>query len=201
MKKLILSFLALLLFVVSTTYAPAPATAATKYDFKNVNWGMTVNQVKKKEKSKILETVKSKDFTYVVYKTKGFRKNANLYYLFYKNKLVRAMYVFDPNNTNGTTMHLIGEYFSLKRDLFDTYDRSINNRDILDRSGKRVTMYDGEEKDLAAGKISYQCYWIVDKKKTHISLSLSIFGNFLINRVIYSDNTLDFEIDKVMDSM
>lgn len=175
MKKLVLSFLALLLFIISTTYAPAPATAATKYDFKNVNWGMTVNQVKKKEKSKILETVKSKDFTYVVYKTKGFRKNANLYYLFYKNKLVRAMYVFDPNNTNGTTRDLISEYFSLKRDLFDTYEGSINNRDILNRSGKRVTPYEGEEKDLAAGKISYQCYWIVDKKK-HIlvfpSLSL-----------------------------
>ncbi|WP_433752278.1 hypothetical protein [Paenibacillus amylolyticus] len=199
MKKLVLSFLVILLLVTSTQFAPA--TAATKYDFKNVNWGMTVNQVKKKEKSKILETVKSKDFTYLVYKTKGFRKNANLYYLFYKNKLVRAMYVFDPNNTNGTTMDLIGEYFSLKRDLFDTYDRSINNRDILNRSGKRVTMYEGEEKDLAAGKISYQSYWIVDKKKTHISLSLSIFGNFLINRVIYSDNSLDFDIDEVMDSM
>lgn len=196
MKKLVLSFLVILLLVTSTQLAPA--TAATKYDFKNVNWGMTVNQVKKKEKSKFLKTVKDKDFTILVYKTKGFRKNADLNYMFYKNKLVRAVYVLDPNNTNGTTNGLIDEYFSIKRDLLDTYDKSINSRDIIDRNGKRLTMYVGEEKDLAAGKISYQCYWIVDKKKTHISLSLSIFGKFLINRVIYSDNSLDFDIDEVM---
>jgi hypothetical protein len=95
MKKLVLSFLVILILVTSAQLAPA--TAATKYDFKNVNWGMTVNQVKKKEKSKILKTVKHKDFTILVYKTKEFRKNADLNYMFYKNKLVRAVYVLDKN--------------------------------------------------------------------------------------------------------
>uniref|UniRef100_UPI0005672D70 hypothetical protein n=1 Tax=Paenibacillus sp. PAMC 26794 TaxID=1257080 RepID=UPI0005672D70 len=170
MKKLILSFLALLLFVVSTTYAPAPATAATKYDFKNVNWGMTVNQVKKKEKSKLLDQSKIKDISLLEYKTTGFRVNAKLVYIFYKNKLVRAVYEIYPNDTKKTTMDKVYKYFSIKRDLLDEYDASINFQDGLTPNGKRVHYDDDIEKNLLSGAVALESNWVIDKKKTSISL-------------------------------
>ncbi|KLU53675.1 hypothetical protein EL84_15580 [Paenibacillus sp. VT-400] len=199
MKKLVLSFLVLLLFVVSTTYEPA--TAATKYDFKNVNWGMTVNQVKKKEKSKLLDQSKIKDISLLEYKTTGFRVNAKLVYIFYKNKLVRAVYEIFPNDTKKTTMDKYYKYFSIKRDLFDEYDGSINFKDGLTPSGKRV-LYDSEdvEKDLVSGAIALESNWIIDKKKTSISLMLARVTDAVRLRVIYTDNNLKYDLDELIDA-
>ncbi|MCL6659761.1 MULTISPECIES: hypothetical protein [Paenibacillus] len=201
MKKLVLSFLALLLFVVSTTYSPAPATAATKYDFKNVNWGMTVNQIKKKEKSKLLDTTKIKDISLLEYKTTGFRVNAKLVYIFYKNKLVRAVYEIYPNDSKKTTMDKYYKYFSIKRDLFDEYDGSINFKDGLTPGGKRV-LYDSEdvEKDLVTGAIALESNWVIDKKKTSISLMLARVTDAVRLRVIYTDYNLKYDLDELIDA-
>lgn len=200
MKKLVLSFLALLLFVVSTTYAPAPTTAATKYDFKNVNWGMTVNQVKKKEKSKLLDTTKIKDISLLEYKTKGFRVNAKLVYIFYKNKLVRAVYEIYPNDSKKTTMDRVYKYFSIKRDLFDEYDASINFQDGLTPNGKRVHYDDDIEKNLLSGAVALECNWVIDKKKTSISLMLARVTDAVRLRVIYTDYNLKYDLDELIDA-
>jgi len=200
MKKLILSFLALLLFVVSTTYAPAPATAATKYDFKNVNWGMTVNQVKKKEKSKLLDQSKIKDISLLEYKTTGFRVNAKLVYIFYKNKLVRAVYEIYPNDTKKTTMDKVYKYFSIKRDLLDEYDASINFQDGLTPNGKRVHYDDDIEKNLLSGAVALESNWVIDKKKTSISLMLARVTDAVRLRVIYTDYNLKYDLDELIDA-
>ncbi|MCP1183224.1 hypothetical protein [Paenibacillus sp. 1781tsa1] len=199
MKKLVLSFLVILLLVTSTQLAPV--TAATKYDFKNVNWGMTVNQVKKKEKSKLLDTTKIKDISLLEYKTTGFRVNAKLVYIFYKNKLVRAVYEIFPNDTKKTTMDKYYKYFSIKRDLFDEYDASINFKDGLTPSGKRV-LYDSEdvEKDLVSGAIALESNWVIDKKKTSISLMLARVTDAVRLRVIYTDYNLKYDLDELIDA-
>ncbi|WP_124113748.1 hypothetical protein [Paenibacillus xylanexedens] len=198
MKKLVLSFLVLLLFVVSTTYAPA--TATTKYDFKNVNWGMTVNQVKKKEKSKLLDTTKIKDISLLEYKTTGFRVNAKLAYIFYKNKLVRAVYEIYPNDTKKTTMDKVYKYFSIKRDLFDEYDASINFQDGLTPNGKRVHYDDDIEKNLLSGAVALESNWVIDKKKTSISLMLARVTDAVMLRVIYTDYNLKYDLDELIDA-
>ncbi|KAA8750271.1 hypothetical protein [Paenibacillus sp. UASWS1643] len=197
MKKLVLSFLVLLLFVVSTTYAPA--TATTKYDFKNVNWGMTVNQVKKKEKSKLLDTTKIKDISLLEYKTTGFRVNAKLVYIFYKNKLVRAVYEIYPNDSKKTTMDKVYKYFSIKRDLFDEYDASINFQDGLTPNGKRVHYDDDIEKNLLSGAVALESNWVIDKKKTSISLMLARVTDAVRLRVIYTDYNLKYDLDELID--
>ncbi|MBY0118280.1 hypothetical protein NST33_09145 [Paenibacillus sp. FSL L8-0435] len=198
MKKLVLSFLVLLLFVVSTTYEPA--TAATKYDFKNVNWGMTVSQVKKKEKSKLLDQSKIKDISLLEYKTTGFRVNAKLVYIFYKNKLVRAVYEIYPNDFKKTTMDRVYKYFSIKRDLFDEYDASINFQDGLTPNGKRVHYDDDIEKNLLSGAVALECNWVIDKKKTSISLMLARVTDAVRLRVIYTDYNLKYDLDELIDA-
>lgn len=198
MKKLVLSFLAMLLLVVSTTYAPA--SAATKYDFRNVNWGMTINQVKKKEKSKLLDQTKIQDITLLEYKTTGFRVSAKLVYIFYKNKLVRSVYEIYPNDSNKTTRNKIDKYYSIKRDLLDEHNDSINSKDGLTPTGKRVHYDDDIEKNLLAGAVALESNWVIDKKKTSISLMLARVTNAIRLRVIYTDYNLNYDLDEVIDA-
>lgn len=200
MKKLVLSFLVMLLLVVSTTYAPAPASAATKYDFRNVNWGMTINQVKKKEKSKLLDQTKIQDISLLEYKTTGFRVSAKLVYIFYKNKLVRSVYEIYPNDSNKTNRNKIDKYYSIKRDLLDEYNDSINSKDGLTPSGKRVHYDDDIEKNLVAGAVALESNWVIDKKKTSISLMLARVTNAIRLRVIYTDYNLNYDLDEVIDA-
>jgi hypothetical protein len=198
MKKLVLSFLAILLLVTLTQFTPA--SAATKYDFRNVNWGMTINQVKKKEKSKLLDQTKIQDISLLEYKTTGFRVSAKLVYIFYKNKLVRAVYEIYPNDSKKTTRNKIDKYYSIKRDLLDEYNDSINFKDGLTPSGKRVHYDDDIEKNLVAGAVALESNWVIDKKKTSISLMLARVTNALRLRVIYTDYNLNYDLEEVIDA-
>ncbi|WP_340028495.1 hypothetical protein MHB71_00175 [Paenibacillus sp. FSL H7-0940] len=196
MKKLVLSFLLILLLVTSSQLAPA--TAATKYDFKNVNWGMTVNQVKKKEKSKLLDQGKVKDFSYLKYKTTGFRESATLTYIFYKNKLARTVYDIYPNDTKKTPSNKLDKYFSIKRDLLDEYDAPFNNKDIITSSGKNIPTYIGDLEDMVAGKVAFITEWFIDKKRTSIVLLLAAENKVTFLQVTYENNTLKYDLDELM---
>lgn len=198
MKKLVLSFLALLLIVVSTTYAPA--SAATKYDFRNVNWSMTINQVKKKEKAKLLDTTKINDISLLEYRTKGFRVNSKLVYIFYENKLIRAVYEIYPNDTKKTTDDKIDKYFSMKRDLLDEYGEPINYKDGLTPTGKRVLYSYATEENLLSGAVAMESNWVIDKKRTSISVMLAKVSNALRLRAIYTDYNFNKDVDELIDN-
>jgi len=176
---------------------PTLASAASKKDFRNVNWGMSYTQVKKLEKSKLANSGKAKGYSFLMYHSTVSRMPAVLTYVFYKDKLVRAVYHVKHKSTD-KVIDKMSDYYSIKRDLLDEYDSSVNGAEIFGHDGSVSNSYSGDDvKALANAEIYYKTWWVVNKKKTRIELILDSEEGPTRLRVLYTDTKSN--IDKQLE--
>ncbi len=148
--------------------------------FRNVEWGMSIDEVKDNETAKFY-TEFNKEHTYsIVYKTKINNYSTLLLYNFYENKLFYALYLFTEKHSNDNLY--IKDYEELKRMLINKYGEP--DTDEIEWSND---LYKDTPQDygfsVSAGYHEYSAYWY---DKNDVSISISLMGdNFKINHSIY----------------
>lgn len=93
-----------------------PVLAEQKsYDFRNINWGMSINEVSKSEKQPPVEQAEDA----LLYKVKISSYNCDLVYFFVDNKLYKAVYFFTESHINN--FNYINDFYTIKEMLDKKY--------------------------------------------------------------------------------
>lgn len=140
----------------------------TSSDFRNTNWGMNKEQVKKTEKLPIF----SEDQDAILYFTKLLDYDVCIVYYFIDDKLYNATYITAKDFTN------TGEYFSIyetfKNSITKKYGQGKEIKNILERSEGNQEMMNTE---LLMGNLTYMTQWQTDKTTIYCVLK---GGNFKV---------------------
>ncbi|MCM3204139.1 hypothetical protein N6H13_11975 [Paenibacillus sp. CC-CFT742] len=195
MRKIPLMFI--VLFMVAITILPLSASAASKADFRNVKWGMNTKQVKKLEKDKLIDSGSVNKFSYLTYNSSVSSTSAELSYLFYKNKLVRGIYEV-KGNTFATAGDKINTYYGIKEALENKYGKPTNANDKYTINGAESSLRNDDGLDLMMGNILFKSRWLINNKKTEVTLYLDTYQGQPRLRILYTDRTNNLNVDKLL---
>ncbi|WP_239616403.1 hypothetical protein [Cohnella mopanensis] len=150
---------------------------------RDVSWGMTMGEVKKRENSDPVE--EHADEGYLIYNDSLFGMPVQLIYDFDKDKLHGVEYDFESDNTSFD--QLLEQYLLLREKLSEKYgDPSKDNYDAMTANQSNDEILE-RMKRLAD---SIQTVWMIKDKKTKVKLNVSDYGggsNFLY--IVYSNSS------------
>lgn len=181
MKKILLTLVSCFLILGFTICTNAEENL-TNFDFRQVHWGMTKEEVINSEKIKPIEDPENVD-NHLLFITKINNKDCILFYTFNKNEILEsAGYIFDIVHTNKNDY--ISDYQDIKTLLIEKYKQpkfsKLNWKNDLFK-------YDPDKWGLAIsmGDVTFQSMW--ETETTDILLNL--YGdNFKISLgLIYRD--------------
>lgn len=155
MKKLLLILVAVGVFT---------SIKAQDFDVRNVNWGMSISEVKKTE-NLILEA-ETKEF--LAYKSKIIGFETMIYYVFKNNRLSQVLYSFNQKNT--VKNQYIIDYKLIKNAIKEKHGEPLNYQEkwIDDLYKDDPNQYGMA---VAVGALSYKTEW--QNARTKIGLMLS----------------------------
>lgn len=150
-------------------------------DFRDVQWGMSVNKVKEIEKTKLISEQKGyKDI--LIYSDSLMGLDCHVGYVFVNDKLVRSKYIITQKHTNKN--EYIYDYDRLKKILIDKYGEPEWTKNNDDKTWLN-SLFKGSPEDwgkaVSAGHLVYSSEWHTPKSKIGLSLS---GDNFEIELVI-----------------
>lgn len=150
-------------------------------DFRDVQWGMSVNKVKEIEKTKLISEQKGyKDI--LIYSDSLMGLDCHVGYVFVNDKLVRSKYIITQKHTNKNDY--IYDYDHLKQILIDKYGKPEWTKNNDDKTWLN-SLFKGSPEDwgkaVSAGHLVYASEWHTPKSKIALSLS---GDNFEIELVI-----------------
>lgn len=182
MRKAML--LLLLVLCVSSLMA-----SAEDHDFRNVNWGMSEEEVKANETATWVMKIKE---GVIAYKTKIAGFDAALYYEFVNDQLVNACYMFDIQHTNENDY--IDDYEKLKTLLTKKYGSPISNDDMIWKD----TLYQNKQDEygfaVSIGHLVYLTKW--ETEDTLIDLHLSGDNYKIYLFISYTSKNLKYLLEK-----
>ena len=153
---LVVCLLVSLLMIVNITFAAEP-------DFRNVNWGMTIDEVKQKE---TLDLILEENGA-LMYKTSLAGMDCYLLYDFINQKLCSAMYSIDKEHINEN--QYIEDFLKLKNLLIRKYGPPDKDEEIWKRSlYKSDPNYQGFA--VSIGDLILASTWETNKTKIDIVL-------------------------------
>lgn len=176
MKKILFKFIITLLLVFGCSKVEA--------DFRNVNWGMSEEEVKKKETATFIkkrQDKEKKNITYLNYKTELMNFPAKLIYEFKENKLKIAMYFFEHNFKESSEIDLKDFYDKVVDDYKQINDLLIDKYgDTFEKKYPRVFDTDKDIRNLGEALLSEKLNslsHIWDKNNMTIKHSLFSYGD------------------------
>jgi len=144
------------------------------YDFRKTNWGMTKAQVKKTEKSKLV----NEDENLLVYQGTVSGLDCLIVYIFAEGKLVRAKYIFTKTHSNKNDY--ISDFNTLKEVLTKKYGKPVKDSHIWKNDLYRDD-YQYWGFAVSLGHLVYFADW----ETSNTNLSLALYGeNFEITLAI-----------------
>ncbi|TYB31291.1 MAG: hypothetical protein FXF47_04990 [Candidatus Mcinerneyibacterium aminivorans] len=180
MKKYLLIFV-VLIFVVGLS--------AEDYDFRNVNWGMSKTEVKRREDAKLFQD-KS---TSLAYKTQLKNHDALLVYNFWNNKLAGSAYSIIDNYLNKN--NYIEDYKELKRLLEKKYGNP-SYEDIIWKNDLYKDDPSHYGMAISVGHLIYTSRWktnsekiviILDGENYKVSLMIAYYSNQYAKKILKDD--------------
>lgn len=125
-------------------------------DFRNVKWGMTLEEVKKNENAEYFGGMEN----VIMYKTKAMNMDATLVYQFNdKGQLCQAMYMLDKVYTNKNSY--IEDYLLVKNDLISKYGNPTDDA-VLWLNDLFKDDYQDWGLAVSVGHLRYQTKWYTD---------------------------------------
>jgi len=135
----------------------------TLFSFRRSKWGMNLSDVKGTE----LGTPKYDKEGLLVYSDKISGFNSDVVYIFIKNQLVRAKYLFKNEHSNKTDF--IEDYKTIKNGLIKKYGAS-----ILDKNIWKNDLYKSDPDEwgmaIAVGHLQYYTLWETEDTKVLLFL-------------------------------
>lgn len=175
MKKYIFLFIGALLIslLISTTHAE------NNYDFRNVKWGMTLEETINSESLPIVSNENNQLF----YQTSILNKDCYLFYYCQNNNTLNcAGYFFDIKHTNPNDY--IEDYLKIQNSLCSKYGEPITNKIIWKNNFYR----DNQQVwglAISMGHLNYQSTWETETTKILLNLYGDNYQNNLA--ITYSD--------------
>ena len=149
------------------------------FDFRQTNWGMTMNEVLTTESLKVVSNENNRVF----YQTSILNKDCYLFYYFENdNKLSSAGYFFDIKHTNPNDY--IEDYLKLQDSLCSKYGEPITNKIVW-----KNNLYRNNQQfwglAISMGHLQYKSTWETITTK----ISLNLYGDNYQNNlmIVYSD--------------
>lgn len=183
MKKILLT-LASCFLILGFTICMFAEENLTKFDFRQVHWGVTKEEVKNIEKEKL--SIELNDS--LVYNTTINYKECVLIYTFFNNGVLDSGgYMFDIEHTNKNDY--IEDYKNIQRLLIQKYQQpqidKINwKRDLfksdLEKWGLAVSI----------GDLNFRSQWIIENTTITLTLRGDNFKTSLM--LLYEDKNFDF---------
>ena len=175
MRKVVLAIIA----VTITTFS------VIGQDFRNSTWGMTPNQVKSSEDSKLIE----ESSELLIYETTlaGYETMAG--YIFVKGKLVRAKYILTEEYSNNN--EYISDYEYLKSLLNKKYGEPVE--DEIDWKSDFPIKNDKSHWGFAIGHGDLVLYSVYKTSNTDIELTVYAEDYRVINEIQYSSTDTELK--------
>lgn len=134
------------------TWVVLEEKSSTTARFRNSSWGMTVEEVKKTETTQ----AKYETNAILVYSDNLLGFNADVVYIFAKNKLIRSKYIF--RNEHSNTTDFITDYLKIKSSLASKYgkvkiDKQVWKNDLYKSDPPQWGMA------IAVGHLKYYSQW------------------------------------------
>jgi len=138
-------------------------------DFRETKWGMSVSDVKRAEKAKIVTEQEMGTFDAIYYKTTINQLETMIMYAFFKKELVSSAYYFAlsaPSNTDS----LIEDYIKIQKVYQQKYGEILNGYDIYSTDGPDPTSYEEVVKGLEKGSVALISKWEFGDTTLELSL-------------------------------
>lgn len=159
MKKLIIILLLLI------------TTLAWSHDFRNTDWGMSVNQVKKSETFKKTHETKKGNFSIIIYKGEMALRDVAVIYGFVDDKLTKVKCIFDLNHA--VYNDFFSDYKSIQEILVSKYGK---NYEVY--HSWKDDLYQNSEKDwgmaIAMDHLFLENIWMTKKTKIRLAMQGTI---------------------------
>jgi len=137
--------------------------------FRNVNWGMTIDEVNSSEGNGLSHLPSTGD--YYLNNIKIGTLNSNIHYLFNDDKQLYAIGVYSAEH-HTTANFYIDDYNVYKNLLTDKYGKAVN--DLYDTIWHN-DLFKGDTKNygtaVGAGQLEYYTYWERDNENINVDLS------------------------------
>jgi hypothetical protein len=150
--------------ILTTLLVLASIAGMSQADFRNSNWGDSMQKIKQSEDSKI----KVQSDNAIIYLTKLAGFDAKLGYVFAGDKLVRANYVIDKEHSNQN--EYISDYEKLKSLIIKKYGEPVRDHTVWSND-----LYKGDSDNyglaVSIGHLAYYATW--DAGKTEIGILLT----------------------------
>lgn len=145
------------------TWEIAETKVIRETNFRKTTWGMSQDQVKKSEPSELVH----EDEELLGYKATVLGNSVHIYYLFTKNKLVRARYFIAEAHTNRNDY--ISDYNTFKNAYTEKYGEPLDDNTLWKNS---LYKKDHEQWGFAVsiGHLVYHSKWLIDDGETDLTL-------------------------------
>jgi hypothetical protein len=151
-KILSLSIASLLLFCL--------ANVAFCADFRNVNWGMSKEEVASNEDARLIKTKRSDDTLNYTLQAFGY-STASLRYDFSEGKLIASSYGF-ITPAKGTSRSVFDLYKNLKMSLIEKYGSPFNDEEIW--ANETYKQWPANmDAHIERGHVTYKTIWELEK--------------------------------------
>lgn len=161
MRKLLIIFVVFTVIVLMSL-----SVLAEEFDFRNVNWGMTKEEVKTNESATLYHTTED----LIIYEVDLNSYDFGLGYIFYDNKLIRAKYMLNETILDSKKyISIKDEFLILLNDIYGKPDKE----DVIWFDDTYKGDYTDYGTAVSVGDLSYFYTWNEDKA----TITLGLYGD------------------------
>ncbi|MCX6232282.1 MAG: DUF4468 domain-containing protein [Bacteroidetes bacterium] len=156
-------------------------------DVRNVNWGMSKEQVKEKENLTNI-SIKNETINEINAKLIISSYSCAVFYDFYNNKLVSISMIFDIDHTNKNLF--VNDYNDIKKSLISKYgEPKYDKIDWSNELFKDDVNYIGLA--ISREDVKYNCTWYTEKSKIYLLMSGNEDKNITIGLIYFDLKDID----------